>query len=67
MPKQAAASATANSTSDGRSRLIAATSNAAMPNAEWVNSAIAIPRVKHSQVSRLAVQASPTVDCSMAR
>ena len=58
-------SATAHSTSDGRIRLSSAAASAASPNACGVNSAMAVRRLAHSQLSRPLPQAMPTDDCSI--
>ena len=49
MPAPAASSASAQNTTDGRSRLSSAAPSATMPKACGVNSAIAVRRLAHSQ------------------
>ena len=55
MPAPPASSASAQNTTDGRSRLSSAAPSATMPNTCGVNSAIAVRRLAHSQLRAVAL------------
>ena len=66
-PNAVAGSATNTSTTDGRTRLSAATPSATQPNTEWLYSPMASLNVAHSQVPRPPWQANETCAYSIAR